>query len=185
MKSAKQKPFIGTHLKNPEGLIIDVRSRDEYTHRHLPGSINIPLDELSHNAENLPQQGSIYVICQSGRRSAQACDLLQRMGYKNAASIEGGLAAIDKAGGYIVQGTRSIPIMRQVQIIAGFLILLGVLLSLLIHPAFLTLVSLVGAGLLFAGVSGFCGMAILLSRCPWNRAFLNQDKSSGQGCCEV
>jgi rhodanese-related sulfurtransferase len=62
------------------------------------------------------------------------------------------------------------PLMQQVQIVAGSLVLLGVVLGYLLNPAFFLLSGFVGAGLLFAGLSGWCGMALLLAKMPWNRS---------------
>lgn len=59
--------------------------------------------------------------------------------------------------------------MRQVQIAAGALVLLGVILGYGVAPGFFLISGVVGAGLLFAGISGFCGMARLLMKMPWNR----------------
>ena len=59
--------------------------------------------------------------------------------------------------------------MRQVQIAAGSLVLLGLILSQTVAPAWILLCWFVGAGLTFAGLSGFCGMARLLALMPWNR----------------
>ena len=65
--------------------------------------------------------------------------------------------------------SQPIEIMRQVQIVAGSLVLIGVILGYFVTPAFYALPAFVGAGLLFAGISGFCGMAKLLAIMPWNR----------------
>jgi rhodanese-related sulfurtransferase len=62
-----------------------------------------------------------------------------------------------------------LPLMRQVQIAAGLLVLLGVVLAVTVAPAFIGLSAFVGAGLTFAGLSGWCGMAQLLALMPWNR----------------
>jgi rhodanese-related sulfurtransferase len=84
--------------------------------------------------------------------------------------LEGGLEAWKKAGlPTLVDVNRPIEVMRQVQIAAGSLVLLGVLLAATTSSWFLLLAGLVGAGLVFAGLSGWCGMALLLARAPWNR----------------
>jgi len=83
--------------------------------------------------------------------------------------LEGGIDAWRKAGLATVTERRPIEVMRQVQITAGSLVLIGVVLGLLVAPAFLGLSAFVGAGLVFAGASGWCGMARLLALMPWNR----------------
>jgi len=59
--------------------------------------------------------------------------------------------------------------MRQVQIAAGLLAVLGVILGFLVSPLFFLLSGFIGAGLIFAGVTGFCGMARVLATAPWNQ----------------
>jgi hypothetical protein len=63
-----------------------------------------------------------------------------------------------------------IEMQRQVQIAAGVLVLLGVVLGYFASPAFYGISAFVGAGLTFAGISGWCGMAQLLALMPWNRS---------------
>ena len=84
--------------------------------------------------------------------------------------IEGGILAWEEAGLPAVYGERKvISLERQVRIAAGALVLTGVLLGWLVHPAWLGLAGFVGAGLMFAGITDTCGMAMLLARMPWNR----------------
>ena len=85
--------------------------------------------------------------------------------------VDGGIEAWKQAGLPVARNARApLELMRQVQIAAGSLILLGAVLAATLSPWFLLLSGFVGAGLVFAGVSGFCGMALLLARMPWNRA---------------
>lgn len=186
MKNITAKDFIQAS-KNQDVTLIDVRNSDEYLNKHIPGAKNIPLNDIQNQISHLPQHQDFYVICQSGRRSGQACDILNKMGVDNAISIEGGILAYEKAGGQTECGTKVIPIMRQVQISAGFLVLLGVILSILIHPAFLFLSGFVGAGLMFAGITGTCGMALLLEKMPWNKVYANCDSTEQKNanCCGV
>ena len=84
--------------------------------------------------------------------------------------LEGGVDAWAAAGLPIAEDRmQPIELMRQVQIAAGGLVLAGVALGLLVHPAYFGLSAFVGAGLAFAGLTGFCGMARLLALAPWNR----------------
>lgn len=84
--------------------------------------------------------------------------------------MAGGLEAW-KAAGLETRVDRSAPIdvMRQTQITIGTIVLAGVLLGTLISPWFLILSGFMGAGLVFAGSTGWCGMAMLMARMPWNR----------------
>lgn len=75
------------------GVLLDVRTPQEYQSGHIPGSINIPLQTLS-SGDTLPasQDTPLFVYCQSGARSGQAVRLLAQMGYGSAKNI-GGIAA--------------------------------------------------------------------------------------------
>jgi len=156
--------------QNANGLIelIDVREPMEYAAGHIAGSRNIPLTQLERTP--LPQ-GPVVLVCQSGKRSQAGANQLQRRGYPHPVSqLEGGLNAWQDARLPLSRHANApLPLMRQVQIGAGSLVLLGVVLSQVVAPGWIWLSGLVGAGLIFAGVSGFCGMARLLAVMPWNR----------------
>jgi rhodanese-related sulfurtransferase len=111
------------------------------------------------------------LVCHSGNRSAQALAQLQQKGHADPlADLEGGVPAWQKAGLPLRKLRNApLPLMRQVQIAAGSLVLLGLILSNVVAPAWILLSWFVGAGLVFAGVSGFCGMARLLALMPWNK----------------
>ncbi|WP_428389755.1 rhodanese-like domain-containing protein [Mucisphaera sp.] len=159
-------------LKTTDAVVlIDVRTAGEYRGVHVPGAISVPLDALSVDAvrEHAGENDEVYVICQSGGRGAKACELLAKQGLERVVNVEGGTSAWVSAGLPVVRGKGTISIMRQVQIAAGSLVLLGVTGGFLIHPGFFGLSGFVGAGLLFAGLSDTCGMAILLAKMPWNR----------------
>jgi rhodanese-related sulfurtransferase len=153
--------------------ILDVRTPPEFSRLHAAGARLIPLDELDPAAIAAQQRDcneAIYVICQSGGRSAKACERLQKAGVAQVYSVEGGTVAWEKMGLPVERGrTKVISLERQVRIIAGSLVFLGTVLAWTIHPGFLAIPGLVGAGLLFAGITDFCGMGIVLSKMPWNR----------------
>ncbi|MEB3276240.1 MAG: rhodanese-like domain-containing protein [Cyanobacteriota bacterium] len=147
--------------------IIDVREPMEYVGGHIPGSRNIPLARL---ADAPLPDGPLVLICQSGARSERGVATLRRRGLAvGIADLEGGLLAWQAAQLPIEKRKGApLPLMRQVQIVAGGLVLLGVILS-QVAPGWIWLSGFVGAGLMFAGISGFCGMARLLTVMPWNR----------------
>ena len=153
--------------------VIDVREPMEYASGHIAGSLNIPLSRL-HRAD-LPQ-GPLVLVCQSGNRSAKGLQTLLQRGHGQAiAELQGGLPTWQQAGLPVRKlANAPLPLMRQVQIAAGSLILLGLILSHAVAPAWIVLTWFVGAGLVFAGVSGFCGMARLLAVMPWNRVHLGR-----------
>ncbi|MGL6043206.1 MAG: rhodanese family protein [Sandaracinobacteroides sp.] len=147
--------------------LIDIRSPAEFRREHVPGSLNIPLDGLE--GASLPE-GPLIFTCRSGARTAGCAGRIVALAGADSAILDGGLMAWRRAGGELATDPgQPIDIMRQVQIVAGSLVLLGLLMGLLVDPAFLGLSAFVGAGLTFAGLSGWCGMARLLQLMPWNR----------------
>jgi rhodanese-related sulfurtransferase len=148
--------------------VIDVREPMEFASGHIAGSLNIPLSRL-HQAD-LPQ-GPLVLVCQSGKRSTKGVQtLIARSQRQPVADLEGGLPNWQQAGLPLRKLKNApLPLMRQVQIAAGSLILLGLILSNTVAPAWILLTWFVGAGLTFAGISGFCGMARLLALMPWNK----------------
>ena len=162
--------------------LIDVRMPTEFRHVHATYARSVPLDSLDPSAIMKARNGSasqpLYVICHSGSRSSQACRKFIEAGYDNVVSVEGGTQAWEKAGLPVVRGKKSMPLMQQVQITAGFLIVLGTVLGKWVHPYGYGLSAFVGAGLMFAGFSGLCPMANLIAKMPWN-------KGESGGSCSV
>lgn len=150
--------------------IVDVREADEYARERIADAINVPLSKLS-EAE-MPAADALIFFCKSGMRTSGATERLAAKVADtcDAYIVEGGLNALSKAG-HPIERTPNQPIelQRQVQIGAGGLVFAGTLLGLLVSPLFFAIPAFVGAGLVFAGVTGFCGMAKLLVRAPWNR----------------
>lgn len=149
--------------------VVDVRGMDEFRSGHIPGAQCVPLDEIESGRTDLPRDQLLVLSCQSGRRSARAKELLLARGYTNLAEVEGGFSAWAGCGLPVTRTRKSIPVMRQVLITAGFLVFIGAVLGVFVHPGFMALPLFVGAGLMFAGITGWCGMAFLLERMPWNR----------------
>ena len=148
--------------------VIDVREPMEFAGGHIAGSLNVPLARL---ADTQLPDGPLVLVCQSGNRSLQGCRrLLERQPSRLLLDLEGGIPAWQQAGLPLLRlANAPLPLMRQVQIAAGSLVLLGLILSHTVAPAWIALTWFVGAGLCFAGISGFCGMARLLAAMPWNR----------------
>jgi rhodanese-related sulfurtransferase len=153
--------------------LIDVRTPAEFREVHVAAARNVPLDRLDPaallQARRGPADEPLYVVCQSGGRGRQACEKLRRAGFVNVVNVAGGTAACVAAGLPVVRGAKTVSLERQVRIAAGSLVLLGSVLAWLVHPAFIGLSAFVGAGLVFAGVTDTCGMAMILARMPWNR----------------
>jgi rhodanese-related sulfurtransferase len=149
--------------------LIDVRTPAEFEEVHVTFARNVPLDRLDPQALEGGRNGRpLYVICRSGSRSKQACEKLAAAGL-NVVSVEGGTLAWETAGLPVVRGRKAISLERQVRIAAGALVLVGSVLALRVHPWWALLPAFVGGGLVFAGVTDRCGMAMLLARMPWNQ----------------
>ena len=153
--------------------LLDVRTRAEFSRVHALGAMLIPLDELDPAAIAVQRRDAtapLYILCQSGGRAANACQRLRDAGLANVVRIAGGTDAWEKAGLPVERGGgKVISLERQVRIAAGAIVLLGSIFAWRIHPAFLAIPAFVGAGLVFAGVTDFCGMGMLLAKMPWNR----------------
>ena len=74
----------------PHGVLLDVRTRQEYADGHIPGSLNIPLDRIDSALEAIPNKETpVFVYCLSGGRSGQAVAHLKKMGYTDVVNIGG------------------------------------------------------------------------------------------------
>jgi rhodanese-related sulfurtransferase len=154
--------------------LLDVRTPSEHAQIHVPGVHLISLDRL--DAAQLAASGGlskakpVFIFCQSGGRAKQAAAKLEQSGFEQCCVVEGGTSAWAAAGLPVNRGSsRVISLERQVRIAAGFLVLSGVLLSQFVNPAFIWLSGFVGAGLIFAGATDWCGMGMLIARMPWNQ----------------
>jgi len=162
---------LADQLAEQRVKVIDVREPMEYAGGHIAGSLNVPLLRITQ--ADLPG-GPLVLVCHSGNRSAQAlAQLLQQDHPHPLADLEGGIPAWQQAGLPLRRLRNApMPLMRQVQIAAGSLVLLGLILGTFVAKPWILLSWFVGAGLVFAGVSGYCGMARLLAVMPWNRVKL-------------
>ncbi|MBL8832399.1 MAG: rhodanese-like domain-containing protein [Rhodospirillales bacterium] len=152
-----------------ECMLVDVREPGEHAREHIPGARLVPLDRLDPAALGPDSARRIVLHCASGARSMRGVRKLSEAGI-DVAHLPGGIEDWKRAGFPVVENRKApIPIMRQVQIVAGSLVLAGATLGTFVHPGFYALSGFVGAGLVFAGATGFCGMAALLGRLPYNR----------------
>ena len=157
-------------LDRGEAVLIDVREPDEHARERIAGARLAPLSSFDPKALAGERAKIAIFHCNSGNRTTQAAAQLLGAGFAEAYQLEGGLQGWKKAGLPVIRDRKApLPIMRQVQIAAGSLVLLGTLLAVLLSPWFMALPAFVGAGLVMAGFTGFCGMANLLARMPWNR----------------
>lgn len=161
---------VAARLKAGRAVLVDIREPDEFARASIKGAASRPLSGFETAHLKLSPGRDVVFTCRTGMRTGANCDRLAASVEGEAFVLEGGLDGWRQAG-LPVEEDRSAPLemMRQVQIVAGSLVLTGVLLGFAIHPAFFGLAAFVGAGLVLAGATGFCGMARILALAPWNR----------------
>ena len=161
-------PIAAKRLIEEGAILVDIREADEHAREHVPGARHQPLSRLG--SVSAGQAKAVIFHCRSGARTAANAPRLAAATDCQAYILEGGIEAWKKAGlPAVADRSQPIEIMRQVQITAGSLVVLGIILGVWAAPAFLALSAFVGCGLMFAGVTGWCGMATLLALMPWNR----------------
>lgn len=180
--------MVISHIRNPMKLqakqlqqdlqsgkritLIDVRTPVEHEEMHIAGSQLMPLDRLDPTAVKsaASQADTCVLICRSGKRAEQAFEKLRAAGCENLAILEGGVTEWESAGLPLNRtASKRLPLMRQVQLIIGLLALTGSILALTVNKNFALIPAFLGAGLTLAGSTGWCGLAILLSKMPWNK----------------
>ena len=164
------KEVIDSEANNSSVAFINVCTPAEYKERHIEGVRNIPLDTLESHVAELNGKSTIYIHCRSGNRGKQAIEKLEKLGVTaELVNVEGGIMAWQEAGLPTGSHTTRMPVMRQVMLAAGLLILIGFVLAHTINEGFRIIVLAVGIGLTISGLTGWCGMAMLLSKMPWNK----------------
>ena len=148
--------------------LIDIRDADEHARERIGGAASHPLAQIE---QFTPCTGSVIFHCRTGMRTQNnAARLAAAAGGSPCYVLAGGIDAWRSSGRTtLVDKRQPVEIMRQVQMVAGGLVLLGVVLGLLVTPILFGLSAFVGAGLMMAGATGWCGMAKLLQQLPWNR----------------
>lgn len=166
------------HRKGERVTLIDVRTPAEFGEVHVDFAHNIPLDRLEPQAvKAVAGDGPVYFVCKSGTRSQKACEKLRAAGLEDVVSVDGGTVACEAAGVSVIRGRKVMSLERQVRIAAGALIAIGAGLAAFGPETPVNwqaigagLAGFVGSGLVFAGITDTCGMAMLIARMPWNQA---------------
>ncbi len=157
--------------------LVDVREPVEYAEEHITGAKLIPLGQLEKRVAEIDRNSPLVLMCRSGKRGGEALKKLQALGFTSGRNLEGGILAWKAAGLPVgTSGKKVLPLMQQVQLTIGLGVLTGAILSLTVNPNWVFLCAFFGAGLTMAGSTGWCGLAILMSKMPWNRV-------AGQSCC--
>ncbi len=155
-------------LDEENALLVDIREPDEFGREHIDGARLAPLSVLASLPPDPDRDRPAVFHCHSGVRTKSNADALEKRGFTKAYIIDGGLEGWKQAGLPVIRRDLPLPMPRQIQMAAGSLVFLFSLLS-FFQPGFIWLTLFVGGGLMFAGYTGFCLMAKLLERLPWNR----------------
>lgn len=157
--------------------LLDVRTPAEFETVHIRGAYNVPLDTLAEHREDLRRhvREPVVLVCRSGQRARQAEQALREIGMQNLHILDGGMNAWEAAELPVERGRARLSLERQVRIGAGALAATGGILALAVNPLFALVPAFIGSGLVFAGVTDFCPMALLLGKLPYNRV----------GACDV
>jgi rhodanese-related sulfurtransferase len=164
---------------NGDYPLIDVRDFDEYEAFHVQGATNIPMPRLIKQASQWDTDTPLTLICYKGVRATEAATELEKAGFTNLKVVQGGTKACEKDNLSVVRGRKRLPVMRQVQLTVGSMILCGLIGSLFYTPA-IVLCWIGGLGLIMAGITGLCPLASLIAKTPWNRAAGATEATS---CC--
>jgi len=157
-------------VAQPSLPVIDVRTPVEFAEVRVPQARNVPLNELKPGSLQLPKGQPVYLLCRSGQRATKAADKLTKEGFSQPIVVEGGTLAWIEANLPVTRSTgKVISLERQVRIVAGSLVFIGVALGWFVHRGFYGLSAFVDAGLVFAGITDFCGMGLLIAKLPWNK----------------
>ena len=168
--------------KDPQVKFLDVRSVLEFNEVHIKDSINIPIDALPAKINELSQAKQSYILlCRTGKRSAMAAEMLTQAGILGVKVMQGGITRWRKEKLPVIKGEVTISLERQVRIIAGSLMLSGIILFWFVSWLFIFLSIFVACGLIFAGITDNCMMGTLLMKLPYNQKLYKT--KSGAGTC--
>ena len=173
-------PLLSKWLAQGEALLVDVREDFEHAEERIEGAALAPLSKFDpQKLRDEHGDSRLVFLCRTGKRSREAAQRYRR-GDEAVFHAAGGIENWKAAGHAVLRppGGPRLPIMRQVQIVAGSLVVVGTTLGWVVAPPFLVIPAFVGCGLVFAGASGWCGMALLLARMPWNRTRTATDASN-------
>ncbi len=161
-------------------VVIDVRSAAEFESLHIKGSYNVPLNLLSEHTEDLVSRlgERVVLVCHSGVRAEQARQRLATVGLESAYVLEGGAWGFADAGGDVVRGASRWDLERQVRLVAGSLVLTGLVGGKFVSPKLRTVAGIIGTGLTFSAATNTCAMGKALSAMPWNKATVEPTATS-------
>jgi rhodanese-related sulfurtransferase len=170
IKNCSTAELAKTLASGDDQQVLDVREPGEFRGEHILGTRLVPLSRLDSSLEGLDKVRPTYIICRSGARATNAAARMAARGWQDLRVVEGGILAWAREGRPLNQAGRGVwSLDRQVRFTAGALVLLGTL-AVVVNPVYAVLPGLVGAGLVFSGLTDTCAMGTMLARMPWNRA---------------
>jgi len=170
--------------KDAKFRFLDVRSLLEFNEVHIKDSINVPIDILASKIDELNQSNQSYIVfCRTGNRSPMAADMLLQFGIQGAKVMQGGMIRWQKEGLSVIKGESVMSLERQVRVIAGSLMVLGIIMAWLVNKAFILISIWVACGLIYAGITNSCLMGMLLMKLPYNKKMYKP--KSGGGTCSI
>ncbi len=160
-----------------------MRTPAEFEEVHIEGAVLHPLTDLDPSLVKKLAEGksACFIICRSGGRARQAAEKLAGQELPALQVMDGGMQAWEAEGLPVTRGRKTISLERQVRIAAGGLVFTGSVLGYFVSPVWFALSAFVGAGLMFAGITDTCGMAMILARMPWN----NRTSTAKRSCCSM
>lgn len=164
-------PTLKSWLDKGEAVLVDVREPGEHEASRIPGAFHLPLAKVSKSALPNSSRKKLVLHCKAGRRGGMACEkLLAEDPTLELYNLEGGLDAwVQAAHDVDSSGRFFLPLDRQVQLAIGIGVLTGSVLGYFVNPAWFLLSGFFGFGLINAGLTGWCGLAILMAKMPWNQ----------------
>lgn len=159
-------------LENNEAVLVDVREPAEHASENIPGATLLPLGRINKSVLPTFVGKKLVIHCRKGGRGGSACEkLLAEDPSLEIYNLQGGIEAWNAAGLTVASsGKPFLPLDRQVQLTIGLLLIAGSMLGTIFSPAWFLLTGFIGAGLTVAGLTGFCGLAILMAKMPWNQS---------------
>jgi len=164
-----------------DGRLVDVRNLDEFAYEHLEQATCVPLGRLLSEAGQWDRSERLALTSKSGKRATEGARQLEEVGFTDVFVVEGGLNACKKAGAKIIFGQKRLPLQQQVMVVAGVILLIGLVLARW-NPWFLLIDGFVAVGLIVGGLTGICPMASVLAKMPWNAVSSGSSCSTGLGC---
>lgn len=159
-------------MDSGEAVVVDVREPAEHAAEKIDGATLVPLSTVTKSAITHCEGKKLVIHCRSGKRGISACEkLLAEDPNLEVYNLEGGISGWGAAGHPVAtSGKFFLPLDRQVQFAIGLMLIAGSALGYMLSPAWFLLTGIIGAGLTIAGLTGFCGLAMVMARMPWNQS---------------